>query len=201
MKKTVFFDLGNVLIFFSHKKMCRQVADIFGVSPEIIYDILFKERIADDYENGFLSSEELYHLLCRTLKKEPSFLELFQAASNIFEPNNAIFPIVDRLKKENVHLVLLSNTCEAHFNFAYSHFQILKEFDDFLLSYELKVKKPDPRIFQKALSLASISTSFYTDDLKENIQSAKKVGLDGERYIDSSSLEHHLKSRCFLYTP
>lgn len=198
MKKTIFFDLGNVLIFFSHQKMCKQIADAYETSPELIYDAYFKNKMSEHYELGHVTSDEVHAHLNRTFDKEVNFLELMQAASNIFEPNLDIIPIVKKLKEQGNRLILLSNTCEAHFNYAYSHFPVLKLFDDFLLSYELKMQKPEPRIFQKALILAHGNPSIYTDDLRENIKAAKKVGLNGVRYTSPRSLETHLTKHGFL---
>ncbi len=121
MKKTVFFDLGNVLLFFSHKKMCMQIARVYETSAEIIHDLLFRKKLAERYEEGELDSEMLHAILCKTLKKQVSLIDFLHAASDIFEPNSALFPIVQALKKNHVQLILLSNTCEAHYNFAYSH--------------------------------------------------------------------------------
>jgi len=198
MKQTIFFDLGNVLIFFSHQKMCRQIASAYETSPELIYDAYFKNKLSELYELGEVTSDELRSHLNRTFNKEVGFLDLMQAASNIFEPNTELYPLVKKLKEQGSRLVLLSNTCEAHFNYAYSHYPVLKLFDDFLLSYELKLQKPDPRIFQKALALAHGNPCIYTDDLGENIKAAKKVGLGGVRYTSPRSLEAHLIKRGFL---
>ena len=35
-----FFDLGNVLVYFDHERMCRQVADLVGVEARRIHDFL-----------------------------------------------------------------------------------------------------------------------------------------------------------------
>jgi len=198
--KTVFFDLGNVLIFFSHQKMCEQIAAVYETSFASIYEILFKKGLAKEYESGFISSEELHMGLSKSLGKQGDFFALMQAASAIFTPNPAIYPLVHRLKKEAVQLILLSNTCEAHFNYAYSHFPILQLFDRYLLSYEVKLRKPAPLIFRKALSLSGSPPAdcFYTDDLQENIRAARKEGIDAEIFTDADSLEKHLTVRNIL---
>lgn len=198
MKQTLFFDLGNVLLFFSHQKMCLQIAKAYETTPEMVYDAFFKNRLSSLYELGEITSDELHSHLNRTFKKEVNFLALMQAASNIFEPNTEIIPIVKKLKEQGTRLILLSNTCEAHFNYAYSHYPVLKLFDEFLLSYELKLQKPDPRIFHKALAHAHGKPCFYTDDLGENIRAAKKVGLKGVRYSDPKSLQRHLTTQGYL---
>ena len=42
MKHTIFFDLGNVLIFFDHQKMCRQVADYSGLELDLVQSVMHK---------------------------------------------------------------------------------------------------------------------------------------------------------------
>jgi hypothetical protein len=42
MKHTIFFDLGNVLIFFDHQKMCRQVAHLSGLEEELVQSVMQK---------------------------------------------------------------------------------------------------------------------------------------------------------------
>ena len=52
--KTIIFDLGNVLISFSHEKMFKQVGELIGMSSEEIYELLFEERTRHQYERGLI---------------------------------------------------------------------------------------------------------------------------------------------------
>lgn len=198
--KTAIFDLGNVLIYFSHKKMCEQIAKVYDTSFESIHDLLFKRKVAKDYELGLLSSEGLHRKLSLTLGKEGDFFSLMKAAADIFEANPDMLPIVQKLKKNGTRLILLSNTCEAHYNYAYSHFPIVRLFDERILSFEVKMQKPNPLIFQKVITMAGgkISDCFYTDDIQENITAARKQGLDSELFTHAKTLEEQLLKRGFL---
>ena len=102
------------------------------------------------------------------------------------------------LKSQGHRLILLSNTCEVHFNYAYSHFPILRKFDDRILSYEVQMRKPDKAIYQKALFLAQSTPSFYVDDIPEYVASARRVGLNAMSYQNTNELKNELQKRRFL---
>ncbi len=204
MIKTVFFDLGNVLVFFSRPKMMAQLSACTGLSPEKIHDLFFNRRWLELYETGRISTEEIYRKFSALSPRSFTLPELLDAASSIFTPNTELYPLVESLKKNQIRLILLSNTSECHFNRAYSDYPVLRLFDHKILSYEVGACKPDPRIFQKALAsaLCAPSECFYTDDIPEFILGAQKAGLDGELFTNVPSLRAQLLSRgcAFLYT-
>lgn len=195
--KTVFFDLGNVLVFFSYPKMLEQAAQCTGLTREEVEKMLFERNLRDLYETGKIDSSELYSIFQSVSPRLFSFHEFMHALSDIFTPNEELWPMVHHLKKEGIRLVLLSNTSECHFNRIYSDYSICHLFDQLILSYEVGACKPDPFIYQKALEAAKCSPDecFYTDDIPEFIAGANKAGLKGEIYTDPASLRKHLIDR------
>jgi len=198
-KHTIFFDLGNVLIFFDLEKMYNQLAACMKISPQILRDEHFlKPQILQKYETGLFSSEDLYRLLQSKSSHLFSFRDMMVAMSDIFTPNIELWPLVEKLKNQGNRLVLISNTNECHFNFAYSHYSVLKLFDRFILSYEVGACKPHPLIFEKALKEARGKT-FYTDDIPAFVDAGRTAGLDAELFTDVSSLQIHLQKRKILH--
>jgi putative hydrolase of the HAD superfamily len=197
MLKTVYFDLGNVLFFFSHSKMLEQIAQCCALPKEEIKRLIIDEHLQDAYEMGKIDSQGLYRFFRSRSRKSFSLHELIEAISDIFVPNEALWPTVEQLKKEGLRLLLISNTCESHYNRIYSHYPILRLFDQKILSFEVGSLKPHPRIFQKALSLSECSHSecFYTDDIPAYVAGARKAGLDAEVYTDVPTLRRHLIDR------
>jgi putative hydrolase of the HAD superfamily len=200
MSKTVFFDLGNVILFFSHDKMCQQIALFCDLALEKVKSTIFLEGWGQRYERGLIDSREIYQHFCQISSKKISFTGLMRAVSDIFEPNVAMNALIKELKKNDVRLLILSNTCQAHFDFAFTHFPILHLFDGYVLSYEVGSIKPEPKIFEKALDLAHCpkEACFFTDDMLEHVQSAQKLGIDAEVYSSTDSLVEQLKKRKFL---
>ena len=197
MLKTVYFDLGNVLIFFSLSRMFDQVAHCTGLSMEEIKQLMIDQQLQDSYERGLLNSQDLYRIFKSKSTHPFSLHEFIEAISDIFTPNTALWPTVERLKKEGIRLILISNTCDSHYNRIYSHYPILRLFDRKILSFEVGHLKPDPQIFQKALSFSQCADSecFFTDDIPAYVAGARKAGLDAELYTDVPSLHRHLIRR------
>jgi len=195
---TIFFDLGNVLLFFDLEKMASQLASCMKISLEQLWEEqLLRPGILQNYETGRLSSEEFYRFLQSKSAHTFSFRDMMMAMSDIFTPNVELWPIVEALKNQGYRLVLISNTNECHFNFAYWHYPILKLFDRFILSYEVGACKPNPLIFEKALKEAKGKT-FYTDDIPAFVEAGRTAGLDAELFTNVPMLHKHLKDRGIL---
>jgi glucose-1-phosphatase len=195
---TIFFDLGNVLLFFNLEKMANQLANCMKIAPAALREEhILRPEMLQNYEAGRLTSEEFYRFLQSKSSHSFSFHDMMTAMSDIFTPNTELWPIVEKLKAQGNRLVLISNTNECHFNFAYSHYPILKLFDRFILSYEVGACKPEPLIFKTALKEARGKT-FYTDDIPAFVEAGRAAGLDAELFIDVPTLQQHLQKRQIL---
>jgi len=195
--KTLFFDIGNVLVFFSHQKMMARLALIFETSLESIQKFILEEKIQDNYELGHLSTQDLYNLFCSHFEKKPPLSQLKSALNYAFLPNNEILPILDCLRENGHQLILLSNTCDAHFNYLIKNYPFLRTFDGKILSHKVFLKKPDPRIYELALSKAKYP-SLFIDDLEENVLGANNSGLKACVYTDVDQLQKELKLNDYL---
>jgi HAD superfamily hydrolase (TIGR01509 family) len=194
--KTIFFDLGNVLIFFDFPKMLKQMSSCTGIPVETIRQML--DTQAKLYETGRLSDDELVENFQRVAPTTFTKEAFLHAASDIFTPNEPMFSLLDALKRHR--LMLLSNTSPAHFHFLRQRYPILDLFDGYVLSYEVGAAKPDPKIFRHALEKAGCAPQecFYTDDLPENIAAAKSHGIDSEVFKNEPILRVQLQTRGLL---
>ncbi len=197
MKKTVFFDLGNVLIFFSHEKMFRQLANCANISLPVLKN--YAASALESYETGRLTTEEIHSNLSSLAPKGHVFslAQTKSAISDIFITNLELWPLVEELKTGGAKLVLISNTNECHYDYIAANYPILQLFDRKILSYEVGASKPHPKIFEHALNEAE-GSSFYTDDIPAFIEAGRKAGLDAELFTDVPSLRRHLSERNFI---
>ncbi len=197
MIQTMYFDLGNVLVFFSHDKMYSQLSELLGLPAKSIRKLFLEDQLAYRYETGQISTEELYKTFAKLAKKPFSLEEFLLAAAEIFIPNTEIFPLIEAMKTQHIRLILLSNTSECHFQYVCQHYPILQTFDEWVLSYKTGACKPNPAIFQKALSLAQCPKEhcFFTDDIPQYVEAAKQSGLDSEVFSGVPQLKSHLAHR------
>jgi len=195
--ETIFFDLGGVLIDFSHEKMCQNIASYTGLTLDFVKEKIFTEKIGEKYEKGNLSSQDLFQFFSDLSSKSLEFDLLMEATASIFSEKREMPSILQKLKEQNISLFLLSNTCEAHFWYVKKNFPFLSLFDGFVLSYEVGARKPAKEIFKAALEKGQtpVEKCFYTDDVAEYVDAAKKLGLDSHHFQGAEGLERALANR------
>ncbi len=72
-------------------------------------------------------------------------------------------------------------------------------FNPVLLSYAIGVKKPNPEAFKILLNKLELDASYvlFIDDRNENVEAAKKLGIDSIQFIDPQQLKEELGRRGF----
>src|SRR5690349_18656835 len=105
MKKTIFFDLGNVILFFDHQKMYAQVAEFCGMDHANLFPHL--QKFAEPYERGTIDSWAIYHELCSASGNPLNFAGLMHAMSDIFQPNTEMIELIKKLKSKQIPLYIL----------------------------------------------------------------------------------------------
>ena len=195
MIKTFLFDLGNVLVNFSHERMFRQIGQLCGRSAAETKSLLLEGDLFLDFECGRLTEEEFADRLGRRVGTRLDPEELYRAGSDIFEANAKMPPILAGLRDEGYRLVLLSNTCISHFRFVKEHFDVLEYFAEFVLSYEVGSIKPADEMFLAALEKIHCEPSecFYTDDIAENIAAGLRHGLQAEPFTSAAQLLERIR--------
>ena len=197
MIRTFLFDMGNVLAFFSHDRMCEQMGALCGHSREEIQGMLIDSGKQWEFERGQLTPAEFHQWFEESVGQSVDFAELARAGSDIFELNHSIVPVLDTLKSRGHRLVLLSNTCISHFEFIWNTYDVLQRFDDYATSYEAGAIKPEREIFDFALEKIECAPqeAFYTDDIPAYVEIARELGIQAEVFTDTASLTRHLKDR------
>lgn len=193
--KTCFFDMGNVLVYFSHQLMCENVAQVCDCSAEQAKDLLMASGLQNDIECGRITEAEFHAAFERHFDRAIDFEDLKLAAADIFRLNDSIVPLLDELKARGMRLVLLSNTSITHLEFIQSRFDVLSRFDAFTTSYEAGAQKPDDPIYLDALAKAGCQPAecFYTDDIEAYILKARSFGIHAEIYTETTNTRSALR--------
>lgn len=191
------FDMGNVLVHFSHERMCRQIASVCEASPDDVQRLLFNGELHWKFDRGELTSADFHRLLCEEFEGNPTLDELKLAASDIFELNSPIVAVLHRLKQAGIRLILLSNTSSAHHEFIRDRFDVLNCFDGFSMSFEVGAIKPEDAIYLKAVELAGVEPGecFYTDDIESYVMRGRELGIDSEVFVGVEPLIEQLRAR------
>ncbi|MCE9524919.1 MAG: HAD family phosphatase [Planctomycetales bacterium] len=199
----IYFDMGNVLLTFSHQLAAKQTAELCGIPEKLAWQILFDEGLHWEYERGELAEEQFLARFCQRARSESGFAapdpqKFDLAASDIFELNTRILPIVFGLRGAGYTLGVLSNTSSAHWRYCTSRFPfLLSLFHRHALSFKIGVMKPSAAIYTKATEIAAISPAeiLFFDDRPENISAATAAGWDAVLFTTPATAARDLASR------
>lgn len=89
----------------------------------------------------------------------------------------------------------LSNWSAETFPCALRRFEFLSWFSGIVISGEVKVIKPDPRIFQHLLATHGLKPehTVFIDDAPYNVAGAAALGIHALAFTDAASLRHALR--------
>lgn len=191
-----FFDLGKVLVAFDHQVMVENLAGLLGVPGESVRALLFDQGLEDAYERGEITSQTFADRLNAIGHHPVRHDELLDAAGAMFTVQREMVPVLQRCRQAGVGMGLLSNTCEAHWEWLQRHPMetVVGWFDPIVLSYRVHSMKPDLAIYRSAEQMAGVGPEsiFFIDDRAENVEGARVAGWRATLFVDASSLNQQL---------
>jgi 2-haloacid dehalogenase len=95
------------------------------------------------------------------------------------EPIHDAVGLVDALRTRGHRLYALTNWSAETFPVARARFDFLQWFEDIVVSGEVKLAKPDPRIFQLTFQRCGLTPArtLYVDDTQRNVEVAHSLGM------------------------
>lgn len=190
MITTCFFDLGNVLVSFSHEKMWSQLSTVCHLPQKDLKELSCS--LWEQYESGVISIHDILshaQSFCPVTIHPPEFI---LAASDIFTIKPEMISLLQKLKSLSLQLILISNTCDIHYDFLKNRYSFFDLFDHLILSYQVGISKPSPRIFEYALKQANLTCkphhAFFIDDIKQHVLAAQNLGIQGHLFTDIAPL-------------
>jgi putative hydrolase of the HAD superfamily len=193
--KNIIFDLGNVLVNVHFDKFEKRLLDE-GASKAACDSLFQSKELREDYESGKMSNKEFLKLACSKLDcriSQSKFKEIF---SDMFSEIPEMKSFVSNLISEKRYkLFLLSNTNSYHFNYIKNNFDYVKNINNFVLSYKLKLNKPSPEIYLKVLKKYRLKPedTLFIDDLDCNCATAEKTGMKTICYSGFKKFEKEFK--------
>jgi len=179
MLKTLIFDLGKVIVPFDFDRGYQAMAERTGLAADDVRARIAATGAVVPYEAGQIETPDFVRAIGQALHHEITIDDFQQLWSIIFLPETLLPESLFESLKGRYRLVLLSNTNDLHFTFIRERYPLLKHFDQFVLSYEAKAAKPDPRIYQAAIAAAQCRPDecFFTDDIPAYVAGAQSAGI------------------------
>jgi putative hydrolase of the HAD superfamily len=195
MIKNLVFDLGNVLISFVPSEFLKKKN-----YPEIIRNTILTEIFNSEewlrLDNGDITLNEAIESLSvkSSLKKEEIAL-VFSFRADIMFPLDDNVRLLPALKKQGFKLYYLSNFPLDIFEEIKNDYFFFRYFEGGIISSEVKLSKPDVRIFKFLIDKYSLKPeeSLYIDDIEINVKSAISSGMQGLTTFGSPKITEELE--------
>tara|TARA_B100001996_G_scaffold381497_1_gene371042 strand:+ start:884 stop:1513 length:630 start_codon:yes stop_codon:yes gene_type:complete len=188
---TIFFDIGGVLIDIHPKKTFKYIGKCIGLSSKDI-ELSFPINSHEKYEKGEISDRKWYEAVFKSLPVGSNLKEKdFWLAWRLFLGKQTNVIEILRLLKKHYSVWLLSNTNPRHIEDEIKiKYDFPNEIDGAIYSFEVGKMKPDPEIFYVAVNSANtkFENCVFIDDLKSNVDSAKKIGILSFQYVSTNQL-------------
>jgi len=196
MYSVIVFDLGNTIIRFDHNISARKIANLFNSDLKKIYDTFFDSEITRAFEKGLLSPRRFYEEASRLLGFKLPYEDFVPIWNEIFWEDEEACRLARELKKR-YRLFLLSNVNRLHFEYIEKKFDIIKIFDEIILSFVVGAVKPEAAIFEDVVRRAGGDRSkiLYIDDREDLVRCAATFGIDSIRFENAEKLKTTMAAR------
>ncbi len=195
--KTIIFDMGNVIIPFDFRRGYAALEAHVDIPAAEIPERIRATGLVPELESGRIEPREFVRAINRALGAELSYEAFRGIWGAIFLPDTLIpESLVERLK-ENYRVMVLSNTNAIHFEMVRETYPILRHFDHFILSHEVKALKPAEAIYAAAIAEARAEAGecFFTDDIATYVEGARLSGMQAEQFLGYEKLLGDLRVR------
>ena len=193
--KILFFDIGGVLLSngWGHEAR-KEAADKFGLDYEEVNAL--HSFIFNVYEIGSISLDEYLDTVVfnhpRDFARE-DFKEFIYKQS--VELPDTLQWLKEWRKTCGFRIISINNEGKELNDYRVKKFKLHECFDGFISSCEVKMRKPDPRIFSLAMgvALAQPSQCVYFDDRIMFVRAAQKLGIRSFQHTDFESTRRILE--------
>jgi 2-haloacid dehalogenase len=194
-RSVVVFDVGGVLIDWDPRHLYRKL--FAGDEPAMEH---FLANVCTHEWNRSQDAGRSFAEGARLLKREhPQHAELIDAYGARFDemmagPIVGAVEIVAELRERGIPLYILSNFSAETFPPAFERFDFLRWFRGMVISGEVGVIKPDPRIYEIMLARFAIDPhrAVYIDDVAANAEAARPFGIHSIHFTTPNALREEL---------
>ena len=184
--RAVIWDFGGVLVRMVDETPRRQLAARLGTSLKTLYHLVFDSDSARRGTLGEITIDQHWEAIRQDLNVQPdsmpAIIEQFWAADGIDEDLVAYIASL----RHTYTTGLLSNAWSDLRSVLTNRLKVAHLFDDMVISAEVGLAKPDPRIYHLVVQRLGVAPdeAVFFDDNAENIAAACEAGLLGFVYTD-----------------
>ncbi len=194
--KVVLWDLGGVLLRTEDASGRRRWESQLGLEPGQLERLVFEGRASRAATLGRASAGEIWTEVLAALglpeSERGTLSQDFFAGDRL---DGRLLEAIQRLRPAR-KTGLITNAWPDVRRWIDLEWRLADLFDVVVISAEVGLAKPDPRIYRLALDRLGVSPqeALFIDDAAENVEAAVALGLRGLRFVNSDQVLDELQT-------
>jgi len=183
--RAVLWDMGGVILRTEDPSGRRQWEQRLGLTPGELAEIVFDGEGSREAVVGRGTEDEMWTLVLARLGLPES--ERQALVADFFRGDRVDQRLVDFIRslRPAVKTGMITNAWPNVRHYLKDEWHVADAFDHIVVSAEVGLIKPDPRIYQLALDGLGVAPgeAVFVDDMPENIAGAEALGMHGVRFL------------------
>jgi len=197
--RAVAFDLGGVLIHWDPRLLYRKLLPSEDAVERFLASVCTSEW-NERMDAGLPLPDGIAERIERFPHHEPLIRAYGARFAEMMLPMHGSLAVLEALAARGTKLYALSNWAAETFENTRHLFPFLERFDGIVISGQIGLAKPDPRIFAHLLDAHRLEAEavLFVDDRATNVDAARTVGIDAVLFESATGLRTDLVRRGLL---
>jgi putative hydrolase of the HAD superfamily len=191
---SIFIDFGGVIVRTEDKEPRRLQAEKLGLTSRDLEKIIFESESSQRASTGEITEDDHWQAVAESLAVTRA--EVDKITAEFFSGDRADISLIDFLRslRPERKVCLISNAWSGLRAFV-TREKLDDVFDAMVISAEVGLIKPDPRIYRLALAKlgARPEESVFIDDVPANVDAARSAGMVGIEFAQPEKVLEELK--------
>ena len=201
MIRNVIFDVGGVLLEYRWRDLMKESGATDEIA-EAVASITFSDPAWRAMDRGEMTLAETREHFVTTYPKYGDVMEYFLSHPEGMDVDRpAVWEKMKLVKEAGYKIYILSNFSRKGIEEAAKELDYMSKADGAVISYEVKMIKPDPGIYEYLLKKYDIDPekAVFIDDNKDNIEAAQKLGIRGILFKGKKDADEQLAALGVVY--
>lgn len=199
MIEAIVLDVGGVILRTEDRTGRQTLESKYSLPPGGSEALVFMSKPAAESTIGKVSQDQIWGNIAEKLNLTPA--ELIEFQQSFWQGDKIDSELIGYIESQRGKYItaLLSNAWVGMREILADQYQIFegKTVDHILISAELGVAKPDPRIYHLLASTINCPYNriLFVDDFIENIEAAGELGIQTIHYQPGMDLINHIQMK------
>jgi putative hydrolase of the HAD superfamily len=193
--QAIFWDLGGVIVRTFDRSGREHWEEQLGLPTYGLEKLVFRGEMGVKASIGEAEDEDIWRWVAEQLGLDEQQRD--QLMRDFFRGDRVDEQLVDQIRaqKTDYKTGLISNAWPSLRPAMENEWHIADAFHDLVISAEVGLAKPDPRIYQLALERLAVrpDQAVFIDDFIENVEGAQAVGMYAIHFKNSEQAQTDLE--------